>query len=97
MIWDSERRSKHQRMADAAELVNGKEIPTESIVPFLERVIHCGDKVALEGCNQKQAGFPGPGNDPAGSGKDQRAEHDHSLRIPRRIIWTCFPRASLKS
>ena len=57
MIWDSERRSKHQRMADAAELVNGKEIPTESIVPFLERVIHCGDKVALEGCNQKQAAF----------------------------------------
>lgn len=30
MIWDSERRSKHQRMADAAELVNGKEIPRKA-------------------------------------------------------------------
>ena len=57
MIWNRERLSKQQRMEDAAELTHGKEIPTEQIVPFLERVIHSGDKVVLEGCNQKQAAF----------------------------------------
>ena len=57
MIWNRERLSKQQRMEDAAELTHGKEIPTEQIVPFLERIIHSGDKVVLEGCNQKQAAF----------------------------------------
>lgn len=57
MIWNRERLSKRQRIEDAAELTHGKEIPTEQIVPFLERIIHSGDKVVLEGCNQKQAAF----------------------------------------
>ena len=58
MIWDKERRSKQERMAGVKQYTDGgKVIETESIVPFLEGVIHPGDRVVLEGCNQKQAAF----------------------------------------
>ena len=58
MIWDKERRSKAERMAGVKQYTDGgKVIETESIVPFLEGVIHPGDRVVLEGCNQKQAAF----------------------------------------
>ena len=57
MIWDKEKRSKQERRESVEALVQGKLIPTENIVPFLENVIHSGDKVVLEGCNQKQAAF----------------------------------------
>lgn len=57
MIWDRNQRSKLQRIADTSNLADGKVVAKENVIPFLERVIHCGDKVALEGCNQKQAAF----------------------------------------
>lgn len=57
MIWNQEYLSKQNRMKAVEAFVAGKEIPTEQIVPFLEQVIHPGDKVVLEGCNQKQAAF----------------------------------------
>lgn len=56
-MWDQKRQSKLLRKRRASDLVCGKEIPKEHIVSFLEQVIQCGDKVALEGCNQKQAAF----------------------------------------
>lgn len=57
MIWDKERTSKLERKESVQGFTAGKVIPTAQIVPFLQSVIHCGDRVVLEGCNQKQAAF----------------------------------------
>lgn len=57
MIWNNEKLSKLERCEAARPFVQGKQISTEQIVPFLEQVVHSGDRVVLEGCNQKQAAF----------------------------------------
>ena len=78
MIWDQERRSKAERMEKAAGYARGKRVGTEEIVPFLESVIRPGDRVVLEGCNQKQAAFL------AGALKEvnQGKVHDLNMIIP---------------
>lgn len=55
--WDSERQAKKDRMARAQRIATGRIIPTDRITSFLEEVIQPGDRVALEGNNQKQADF----------------------------------------
>jgi malonate decarboxylase alpha subunit len=55
--WDSRRQSRYRRLERAASLGFGKSIPTEKIVELLEAVIQPGDRVCLEGNNQKQADF----------------------------------------
>ena len=57
MSWDKQRRSKEERLNAAAALCNGKTVATENIVKLMEAVIRPGDKVVLEGDNQKQAAF----------------------------------------
>ena len=57
MKWNLTSESKRRRLADGQLFTDGKLIPTEKIVPFLEHIIHSGDDVVLEGCNQKQAAF----------------------------------------
>lgn len=57
MKWNLASESKRKRLADGQLFTDGKLIPTDKIVPFLEHVIHSGDDVVLEGCNQKQAAF----------------------------------------
>lgn len=57
MIWDKERRSKLERMEAAGRYTDGKVAEAGSIVSFMEKILHPGDKVVLEGCNQKQAAF----------------------------------------
>lgn len=57
MIWDNERRSKLERLEAGKAYADGKVVATEDIVSLLEAVIKPKDKVALEGCNQKQAAF----------------------------------------
>lgn len=57
MVWDRERTSKRERKNAVDKFVWGKEVPTDLIVPFLQTVIRSGDRVVLEGCNQKQAAF----------------------------------------
>ena len=57
MSWDNQRRSKEERLNAAAALCSGKTVATENIVKLMEAVIHPGDKVVLEGDNQKQAAF----------------------------------------
>ncbi len=57
MIWNKAKLSKQERTECVKDLVSGKVISKENIVSFLERIIHPGDKVVLEGCNQKQAPF----------------------------------------
>jgi len=55
--WDSLRQSRRRRLERAASLGFGKTIPTEKIIELLEAVIQPGDRVCLEGNNQKQADF----------------------------------------
>src|SRR6202041_2572703 len=55
--WTSLRDSKGSRIADLGSLANGKLIERRDIVEALQTLIHSGDRVALEGDNQKQADF----------------------------------------
>lgn len=57
MVWNHERLSKAERMEAASGYAEGKVIESRQIVPMLEAVIHPGDRVVLEGCNQKQASW----------------------------------------
>jgi len=55
--WDILRQSRGRRLERAASLGFGKEIPVDRIIDLLEAVIQPGDRVCLEGNNQKQADF----------------------------------------
>ncbi|MER2119941.1 MAG: malonate decarboxylase subunit alpha [Solibacillus sp.] len=55
--WSTRLEGKKKRLAEVAHLVNGVTIPTEKIVDVLELLIKPGDRVVLEGNNQKQASF----------------------------------------
>jgi len=55
--WDTRRAEKRRRQARGASIATGKVIPTGDIVAFLEAVTAPGDRVVLEGNNQKQADF----------------------------------------
>ncbi|PWK31586.1 malonate decarboxylase subunit alpha [Cupriavidus plantarum] len=55
--WDTRRAEKRRRQALGARFADGKVVPTDDIVPFLEAVTAPGDRVVLEGNNQKQADF----------------------------------------
>jgi malonate decarboxylase alpha subunit len=56
-LWDTGRRDKAERLGQAAGLATGKIVPTGSTVDLLHAVMRPGDRVALEGNNQKQADF----------------------------------------
>src|ERR1700677_1421309 len=55
--WTSLRDAKVSRMADLGSIASGKLINQRDIVEALQTLIHSGDRVALEGDNQKQADF----------------------------------------
>ncbi len=55
--WDTLRQSRGRRLERAASLGFGQEIPVDRIIDLLEAVIQPGDRVCLEGNNQKQADF----------------------------------------
>jgi len=57
MTWDRRRRAKTRRMNDAAQYCTGKVIDAGQLGDLLQTVIHPGDRVALEGDNQKQADY----------------------------------------
>ncbi|GAB4054960.1 malonate decarboxylase subunit alpha [Catellatospora paridis] len=56
-VWDRRRTDKARRLAEAAGHVDGKLIRPDALGQVLEAVIRPGDRVALEGDNQKQADF----------------------------------------
>ncbi|MGC2164429.1 MAG: malonate decarboxylase subunit alpha [Gallionella sp.] len=57
-IWDTERRRRDRKLANAAPAAGvGKVVPAGQIVQLLEAVIQPQDRVCLEGNNQKQADF----------------------------------------
>ncbi|EGQ26319.1 malonate decarboxylase subunit alpha [Mammaliicoccus sciuri] len=55
--WKQKLEQKQRRVESVSHLVNGSIIPTEKIVDALELLIKPGDRVVLEGNNQKQASF----------------------------------------
>jgi malonate decarboxylase alpha subunit len=55
--WSKRRDEKMRRLSNVKGVVNGNIIPTEKIVEVLETLIAPGDRVVLEGNNQKQASF----------------------------------------
>lgn len=55
--WDTKRVQKAQRLAKISKLMTGKYVETKQIIIVLEALIAPGDKVVLEGDNQKQASF----------------------------------------
>jgi len=55
--WTVRRAAKARRLAGIAAHVDGKLIGREAIVAVLEGLLRPGDRVALEGDNQKQADF----------------------------------------
>lgn len=57
MSWDRRRRAKAERVAAASAYCTGKVIDPARLQDVLHGVIRPGDRVALEGDNQKQADF----------------------------------------
>jgi malonate decarboxylase alpha subunit len=55
--WTTEKDSRKKRLQRAAEICPGKRVPAESVTALLEALIEPGDRVCLEGDNQKQADF----------------------------------------
>lgn len=55
--WTRRREEKQRRLAAIRSLADGVVVPTEHITQALEILIAPGDKVVLEGNNQKQADF----------------------------------------
>ncbi|QGQ45496.1 malonate decarboxylase subunit alpha [Metabacillus sediminilitoris] len=55
--WTTRLDEKKKRMDSVKGLVDGMVIPTEHIVEAMEKLIRPGDRVVLEGNNQKQASF----------------------------------------
>jgi malonate decarboxylase alpha subunit len=57
LVWDTQRRSRAARLARSSGLAAGKHVEAERIGALLQAVIEPGDRVCLEGNNQKQADF----------------------------------------
>jgi malonate decarboxylase alpha subunit len=57
IIWDTERRSRAVRLERARGLAAGRHVQPDRIGALLQAVIEPGDRVCLEGNNQKQADF----------------------------------------
>ncbi|EIZ79843.1 malonate decarboxylase alpha-subunit [Novosphingobium sp. Rr 2-17] len=53
--WNSKREARHARIEAGSKFANGKLIDPNQVTQFLEAVLKPGDRVCLEGDNQKQA------------------------------------------
>ena len=55
--WQTRRKAKQERMQSAASMMEGRVVRTERAADLLQALLRPGDRVALEGDNQKQADF----------------------------------------
>lgn len=55
--WATRRAEKQRRLASVAPIADGVVLPAERIVDVLQTLIAPGDRVVVEGNNQKQADF----------------------------------------
>src|SRR5499427_215479 len=76
--WDSRREDKRRRLEQVASYADGKLVRRDSIVALLESLLRPGDRVVLEGDNQKQADFLSR----ALAQVDPARVHDMHLLIP---------------
>ena len=53
--WRSERSARDARIAAGRAFAEGKVVAAEAVTDLLEAVLRPGDRVCLEGDNQKQA------------------------------------------
>jgi malonate decarboxylase alpha subunit len=56
-LWTTRRDEKKRRLQLVSTLMNGRLLPREKLVESLEALIAPGDRIVLEGDNQKQADF----------------------------------------
>ncbi|TKI05033.1 malonate decarboxylase subunit alpha [Martelella alba] len=56
-VWDSRRTEKKRRLERIGAMADGKVLRAENMTAILETLIAPGDRVVLEGNNQKQADF----------------------------------------
>ena len=84
--WQTERQARDERLAAGSKFASGKLVPPNDTTALLEAVIRPGDRICLEGDNQKQADFlaarlaaanppPHGEREPAGSGPDRCRVH----------------------
>ena len=61
MNWNTKANNRAERLARVADALGpqriGKRVTTEAVVALLEAALESGDRVCLEGNNQKQADF----------------------------------------
>ena len=57
--WNTEAKNREARVTRASPLAKGKIVSASDATALFEAVIECGDRVCLEGNNQKQADFLG--------------------------------------
>jgi malonate decarboxylase alpha subunit len=55
--WDSQKRSREERLQAGSKFVRGKIVKPADTTALLEAIIRPGDRLCLEGDNQKQADF----------------------------------------
>ena len=53
--WNTRKQMREERIAAGRGFATGKLVDPETLVDFLEAVLRPGDRVCLEGDNQKQA------------------------------------------
>ena len=68
-IWDGARRARDERLQAGARYARGKRVEAGNVAALLEAVIRPGDRVCLEGDNQKQADLLARAMAAADSGK----------------------------
>lgn len=55
--WTTQADSRRRRLLRAAQICPHKSVPSENVTALLEAILEPGDRVCLEGDNQKQADF----------------------------------------
>jgi malonate decarboxylase alpha subunit len=55
--WQRERGARDERLSAGSKFATGKMVPPKDATALLEAVIRPGDRICLEGDNQKQADF----------------------------------------
>ncbi len=55
--WNTRKLARQERLTRAIPFTRGKEVSPSRLVPLLEALLEPGDRVCLEGNNQKQADF----------------------------------------
>ena len=79
-LWNHEARRRTARLTRCAAFLRGKEVAAADMVPFLEAVLEPGDRVCLEGNNQKQADFL------ATALADCSAQRVHDLHLVQSVL-----------